>query len=136
MFTIQPELLYVQKNAKIVDDSGREDAQKFDLHLIQLPVSLQFGINLMVVRPYFQVVPYINYALAGNFTGGYKWSDVNRFNGGIGVGGGVDLWKFQLNIRYNWDFKKIGGKDVSDPLYERYKLSKGRALEISLGLFF
>lgn len=138
MVTIQPELLYVQKRAT-VEDQTTDVSEKLDMDYLQLPVSIQFGLNLIVARPFFQVVPYANYLITGSFerTNGFKWNDSNRFNYGIGLGGGVDFWKFQFNIRYNWDIKKVGGKEgTGDPIYERYKLSKGRALEISLALFF
>ena len=136
VFTIQPDILYVEKKAKIAQEDALDNSHSFNLQFIQVPVSLQYGINLMLVRPYFQVVPYINYAIAGDFPEGLRWNDSKRLNGGIGLGGGVDIWKFQIGIRYNWDISKVGGAESTDPIYERYSLSKGRALEISAAFFF
>lgn len=136
MFTIQPELLFVSKNACIKDGSTNQ-REKFDTQYLQLPVSFQYGLNLVIMRPFFQVVPYVTYAIDKDFTINNRWNDMNRFNGGIGVGGGLDVWKFQLNLRYNWDFVKSGKSvDTDDPLYKQYRLSKGRALECSLAYIF
>jgi hypothetical protein len=52
-------------------------------------------------------VPYINYALGKSSKVG-SWDDINRFGYGIGLGAGVDVWRFQFNARYNWDFSKVG----------------------------
>ncbi len=135
---LQPELLYVQKNATCQEKGNASNSEKLNLHYLQVPVALQFGLNMVWIRPYFQVVPYLAYNLGDNISNkSFKVDDINKLNGGIGVGGGVDLWNMQLSIRYNWDFNKMGEENASDaPLYKQYKVSKGRALEISLALFF
>lgn len=135
VFTLQPELLFVQRETKVVDEADPNDNRTFRQQFLQLPVSIQYGIDLGLVHPYVQAVPYINYLLDGKITG-YNWKDSHRFTYGIGVGAGLELWKLQLNVRYNWDISKVGGKQSRDPLYERYRVSKGKAFEVSLAYFF
>lgn len=135
-FAVQPELIYVSKNA-CIKDKATNRREKFNTEYLQLPVSLQYGLNLVIIRPFFQIVPYVTYAVGKDFTVHDFWNDKNRFNSGIGLGGGVDLWKFQLGLRYNWDFSKSGKKVGSDDtMYSQYKLSKGRALEFSFAYIF
>lgn len=135
-FAVQPELIYVSRNA-CIKDRATNRREKFDTQYLQLPVSLQYGLNLVIIRPFFQIAPYVTYAVGKDFTVHDNWNDKNRFNSGIGLGGGLDLWKFQLGLRYNWDFAKSGKNgDSEDTIYTQYKLSKGRALEFSLAYIF
>ncbi len=136
---IQPELLYVSRSANLeVCDKTPIGAEggKYSLSYLQLPVSLQYGVNLVVARPFVQVVPYLNYALGKSAD--VKWNDINRLSGGIGLGAGVDVWKLQFNIRYNWDISKIGdGKEATSKLsYKEWQASKAKGFEFSLALFF
>lgn len=132
---VQPELLYVQKNATLEDKVGL-DKEKYNMSFMQLPVSLQYGPNLVVARPFVQVVPYISYALGKSSDVG-PWDDINRFTGGIGLGAGVDVWKLQFNIRYNWDITKVGdGEKGYTVAGKEWKASKGRGIEFSLAVTF
>lgn len=135
VFTIQPELVFVQREAEAKSNVTGEK-EKYKQQLIQIPVSVQYGIDLSLVRPFVQAVPYINYVIDGKYSGDHKWTDSNRFSYGIGLGAGVELWRFQLSVRYNWDISKIGGKSSDDPIYERYRVSKGKAFEVTLAYFF
>lgn len=114
-FAVQPSLLYQAKGLKFTPAEGQTTPdgsaviEQLKLGFIELPVSIQWGLDLLVVRPYVEVVPFIGYGVANNK---YDWNDLNRFEGGIGVGGGIDIWKFQISARYNWNFgslAKIGG---------------------------
>ncbi len=136
VFTIQPELLFIQRDVEVSDRSGVEDTQKYQQKLIQVPVSIQYSINLLMARPYIQAVPYVNYLFDGKLTGGHNWKDSNKLTYGIGLGAGIDVWHLQLNIRYNLDISKVGGKQSNDPIYERYRVSKGKAYEVSLAYYF
>ncbi len=114
---VQPELLYVAKEAKL---EGKETVPttgdgRYAMKYMQVPVSLQYGPNLVVARPFVQVVPYINYALGKSSNVG-SWDDINRFGYGIGLGAGVDVWRFQFNARYNWDFSKVGDEKKGVPV--------------------
>lgn len=137
-FVIQPELLYVAKEAKL---EGKETVPtvgdgRYAMKFMQLPVSIQYGPNLVVARPFVQVVPYINYALGKSSNVG-SWDDINRFGYGIGLGAGVDVWKLQFNARYNWDFSKVGDGEKGIPVAgSEWRASKARGIEFSVAFIF
>ena len=59
---------------------------------LNLPVSLQWGPDLLLLRPFLDVAPYVGYGFSGH-------GDVRY---GVGVGGGLDIWRLQVSCRYNW----------------------------------
>ena len=137
-FVIQPELLYVAKEAKLEAKAGEDPSKdgRYGLKFMQLPVSLQYGPNLVVARPFVQVVPYMSYAIKKSGKVG-SWDDVNRFGYGIGLGAGDDVWKFQFNARYNWDFSKVGDGEKGIHLADQeWKISKARGIEFSVAFIF
>lgn len=109
--TIQPELNYVLKGSlirgtNIADQS--QDKVRNKMGYIELPVNLQYGLDLIFLRPFIMVSPYIGYSVyqvweSDSGSVDFNWNNINRFEYGIGVGGGIDLWRFQLQIRYNWN---------------------------------
>lgn len=142
--TIQPELNYISKGAMY---RGPEDFRvHFRTDFIELPVNLQVGLDLILFRPYLMLSPYIGYAV-------YKrpeqvqWSDINRFQYGVGIGGGVDFWRFQLQIKYNWNIGQLV-RDIprgsisyaegvsGDAKSEYVNLGNYRGLEVNLVFFF
>ena len=136
-FVIQPELLYVAKEAKLEGKEGiiTTGDGRYAMKYMQLPVSIQYGPNLVVARPFVQVVPYINYALGKSSK--VDWDDVNRFGYGIGLGAGVDVWKFQFNARYNWDFSKVGDGEKGVPVAgSEWTASRARGIEFSVAYIF
>ena len=78
-FHLQPAVMY---NA-ISKDVGR----------VNVMGSVQWGIDLILFRPFVDVSPFAGYGLNDK-----KWG------WGAGVGGGLDIWRFQVAARYNWDF--------------------------------
>ena len=79
-FAVQPSLVF---------DSRLEG--------VQLPVSLQWGPDLLVFRPYFDVSPYV----------GYSFSGQKGFEYGVGLGGGIEVWHLQVSCRYNWNLESV-----------------------------
>ena len=49
-----------------------------------------------------------------------SWDGVNRWEYGIGTGIGVDIWKFQVIARYNWNLGNLydvkGWDEIKDHL--------------------
>lgn len=144
-FAIQPELLYVSKGARFTGDA------KFRLltDFVEIPVNVQIGLDLIMLRPFLAITPYIGYAVRKDFSMGdsgidiSEWNQIKRFQYGIGIGGGVDFWKFQLSVRYNWNFgklTKINTDGVTDIVTEKIieTINKGnyRGLEVSIAFFF
>ena len=115
-FAIQPSLLYNMK-ASLVEDALAGNA-RFDYKMgyLELPVSFQWGPDLLLFRPFLDVSPYVGYALNNEFSGSAdsalrisanfvnEWDGINRLEYGLGLGGGLEIWKIQITCRYNWNF--------------------------------
>jgi len=111
-FSVQPSLVYIQKGAdySVIDALSME--QK--VGSINLPVSVQWGPDLIVARPFLDVTPYLGYSLMNKLDGGLagvikgETSLKNAFEYGVGVGAGINVWKVQAIVRYNWNFGTLG----------------------------
>ncbi len=119
-FSLQPSLVYHQKGANITGNISQ------NVGYLELPVSLQWGPDLLIFRPFLDVTPYIGYALSSdakvslpglNFDWD-SWEGKKRFEYGVGIGAGVNVWRLQLIARYNWNFGSLynvkGWDDIKD----------------------
>jgi hypothetical protein len=131
-FAFQPEILYSVNSAKGGKSSKLPNDFCVDLSYIEVPVNIQWGIDLMLLRPFLMAGPYFNYLLKVGETN-MKWDGTKGINWGIGLGGGIDIWKIQVALKYNWQFGNLGNFDVSDAKFDKSKLS---GFQISLGLLF
>ena len=128
-FHIQPTLLY---NVKGSDFNLSET--DFTVGYLEFMASVQWGIDLILFRPFLDVSPYVGYGVnqAGDLS--LAWKELgNPLGYGVGVGGGLDIWRFQLVARYNWDFGQIFKPDqsVSPVVGARF-----RGVTLSLAYFF
>lgn len=132
---LQPELLYTQKNSTIALSRTNDPDFRYDSKLgyLQLPVNVQWGIDLVLFRPFIQVSPYIGYMISRTSDTNNISSDLNKFQYGIGLGAGLEIWKFQVSGRYCWDLGKLGEFDIN----KVSKVSaKNRGFELSLAVIF
>ena len=135
--TIQPELNYVSKGTMYREknlEGGSENA-RFRTDYIEVPVNFQFGLDLILLRPYLMVSPYIGYAVYKE-PGIVSWDNTNRFEYGIGIGGGVDFWKFQLQVKYNWNIGQLARDTDSIDAEGPVRMGNYRGLEVNLVFFF
>ena len=118
-FSVQPSLLYTQKRAAValtglgVLDQLTSGNVYQSVGSVTVPVSVQWGPDLIVARPFLDVTPYVGYALTNKLkavaadqegvTKGEKGLDY-----GIGLGAGINVWKLQAVVRYNWNFGTMG----------------------------
>lgn len=148
---IQPELLYSQTISSITYTGENTTSSYYDpvagapvstvngdmkLSYLQLPVSVQWGIDLMLFRPFIQVVPYIGCTLNSKLDIGNTSlkMDTDKFKYGIGVGAGLDIWKLQVSGRYNWDLGNVA--DFKWMGIDTFKGGKGKGFELSLAILF
>lgn len=144
-FSLQPSLIYNQKGANIIDGISQS------MGYIELPVSVQWGPDLLIVRPFLDVTPYIGYAISNRFETNFgvadlsdeSWEGKKRLEYGLGVGAGLDVWKFRVIARYNWDFGSFYGVDEWDDIKEALNLKNLNTrnpnfggVSISLAYFF
>lgn len=112
-FAVQPSLLYHAKASRSDEDII---SAQLNVGYLELPVSLQWGPDLLLFRPFLDVSPFIGCGL--NQSMDFKafgsdaqttlvrdsWSLVNRLEYGLGLGAGIEVWKLQFVCRYNWNF--------------------------------
>lgn len=113
---LQPELLYTVCKANINDETN-------SIHYFEVPVNLRLGVNLFLVRPYLMAGPYFGYAV--NFEGKFFENDINKFDWGLGLGGGVEIWKFVLDARYSWGLQNVSSVSEFEMKNNRFTLSLG-----------
>lgn len=128
-FHLQPALLYNVKGANL--NISETD---FSVGYLELMASVQWGIDLILFRPFLDVSPFVGYAVnsVGDLTTLWKTGG-NALEYGAGVGGGLDIWRFQLVARYNWNF---GNLFNTTDHYEALKNANFRGVTVSLAYFF
>lgn len=113
--SVQPTLLYTQNSVDLSVLESVEAMQK--VGSLKVPVSVQWGPDLIVARPFLDVTPYVGYSLSNKIEGGLEGivkgeTDLkNKFEYGVGIGAGVNVWKLQAIVRYNWNFGALGSLD-------------------------
>lgn len=134
--TIQPELIYSQTNSSINTEIAGWSNLNGDLKIgtLMLPVGLQWGIDLMLFRPFIQAVPYIGYTVnTQNKITNLNWN-VDKFKYGVGLGAGLDIWKLQISGRYNWDLGDVAEFEWKG--VDTFKGGKNKGFELSLAILF
>lgn len=92
-FSVQPELIYKSvTNLKVIPESSTRT-------YLDLPVNLQYGVDLLVAKPFLIVSPFVGYRLSG-----YEQDNDTRLDYGCGTGLGINFWYLQLDAKYNWSF--------------------------------
>lgn len=129
-FALQPSILYQVKGAKL------EDASNLNIGYLEVPVSLQWGPDLIICRPYVECAPFVGYGLNNSIK---DWTDLNRVEYGVGLGAGLDIWRFQINARYNWNFGSLANANLSENKNEVIQAFKDRnfgGVTLSLAFYF
>lgn len=138
---VQPALIYNIKGTSLgaaVSSVGEYKAD-FKTGFLEVPVQIQLAIPIAGFRPYIFAEPFAGYAItnettqevtaaAGSSIGSAitglisgssngktsgDWSNLSsRFEYGIGLGAGIDLFKtLQVSLRYFWNFGQIYSDD-------------------------
>lgn len=148
--SIQPALQYNVKGANLGVDTGILDkeltTEKLSVGYLELMASVQWGLDLIAIRPFLDVSPFVGYAINGKF-GDVKdlWGEggINRLEYGIGIGAGLDIWKFQAICRYTWNLgnlmNTVDAVEDGFNMIEKYKTLKNAnfgGVTVSLAYFF
>jgi len=97
------------KGAKITS-IGETTGDQLKTGYVEIPLSIQWGPDLMAFRPYAFAEPFIGYQIA-TFNKGATFSDVssdimNKLEYGFGLGGGLEIASHvQLSVQW---FKNLG----------------------------
>ena len=89
---------------------------------LELPVSVQWGPDLLLFRPFVDVTPFIGYAVNSKVgVEDYIHTDwdgyMNKLSYGLGLGGGIEVWRLQFTCRYNWNFGPLFNTDGKMMIY-------------------
>lgn len=134
----QPELVYNVRGTRV------DDATRWTMGYLEMPLNLQWGLDLIVLRPFIQVAPCIGYdfmnntsdTAAGNALGTVT-TEANRFEYGLSVGGGLDIMNsLQLSVNYNWNFGPVANLTAYKDRVESIERRNARCLQISLAYIF
>jgi hypothetical protein len=161
-FAIQPELTYEMKGAKFSSDSDQHFVAGLlstKSHGVELGVGVQWGVDLLVARPFLVAEPYIGYVFKSNeqYSVGSSTLQIdpleisnflndakNKLEYGISLGAGVDIVR-HIQISVKW-FKNLGplyneGKFNANSIYASaaaaLKDTKNyQGIKVTLGIFF
>ena len=159
-FAIQPQLTYQVKGTSLDKIGVAKEAPEQDMDLkvgyVEIPVQFQWGPDLMAFRPYVLAEPFIGFGVnmqselnAGETTleklsNKFKDADMSRFEYGLGLGAGLDVWRLQFSFRYFWNFGSLsrdGGtvdsKYIGETVKSAFKDKKNfNGMAFSLAFFF
>ncbi len=110
-FSVQPSVIYSRKVANLTRNMSQE------MGYVEVPVSVQWGPDLIIMRPFIDFTPYIGYAVTNKFNDESgllpenSWDGKQRLEYGLGLGGGINVWKLQIVARYCWNFGSLYNSD-------------------------
>ena len=150
-FSLQPSVVYMHKAAgfetpslssAFLENLKAEMVQTFGS--VVVPVSVQWGPDLLVARPFLDVTPYVGYSLTNKVKSDFAGIEevVKGGNGldyGLGLGAGINVWKLQAIVRYNWNFGVLGNyKDFTGVNLEDIKTDSETygGITVNLAFFF
>jgi len=132
-FSFQPELVYKVTGYKF------SDVQNLNLGYLEVPLNVQWGPDLLIARPFIFAGPYVGLKVSNQFRGS-GWTDTDidtvreglkKAEWGLGIGLGIDLFRFQITGKYNWNFGGIA-ETTEWPSLE----NSPRTFELGIGLKF
>jgi hypothetical protein len=122
-FSIQPSVTYQMKGAKLDVAAGDIttgiNALDTKVGYLEIPVQVQWGPDLILFRPYLMAEPFVGFALnSKTVSGSMKETNLakaalNKMEYGLGLGGGVEIWRLQVSARYYWNFGSLCDSDGS-----------------------
>ena len=135
-FAIQPSLLYHAKSSMVEDAYENGDPLDLKAGYLELPVSFQWGPDLILFRPFLDVAPFVGYGLDSNIS----WDILQRLEYGVGLGVGLDIWKFQVIGRYNWNFGPLftpeGDLPEVDGIRQKFNTTNFGGVTLSVAFLF
>ncbi len=145
-FSLQPEVLYRAKTFQFAEGTAFTDPVNATLSYIEVPVNVQWGIDLFLLRPFVFASPYVGFKLGDKISPASLSSIVDAFksstrkvSGGVGLGIGVEISKLQVTAKYNWDFGGVANwSEYWNKMGDQFKnlKSKEGAFEVGLAIIF
>jgi hypothetical protein len=109
---VQPELLYSVYKGKGDAGNGNDNS----IGYFNIPVNLRWQpLPIPVIKPVILAGPYFGYTVNLKGFDTFRKENIKRFDWGIGLGAGVEIWKLQIEGRYNWGLQNLTKKsDLSE----------------------
>ena len=131
----QPQLQYNVKGTEVSSTSAT-------LGFIEFNPQLQWGLDLVLLRPYAFIEPFAGYSTNGSVKIGDNRTKIDmkdldkRFEYGLGVGAGVDLFsRVQVSLKYFWNFDDA--RNYFDAVKAAVSDKKAfNGLAVSVGILF
>ena len=167
-FAIQPAFTYQMKGTDLKTmaespetalDSWRE--MKANIGYLEVPLQVQWGPDLMMIRPYAFVEPFIGCGVnfnaissydIGNVTeietqtlvNDFKKAALKRFEYGMGFGGGLEIWRFQVSAEWFMNFGGLADEEgniqeasvIGENVVNTLKSKNFRGFKVSLAVLF
>ncbi|MBR5700221.1 MAG: PorT family protein [Bacteroidales bacterium] len=167
-FAIQPSLTYQVKGTNLQQvvsstEEARAAVTALDAKVgyLELPVQIQWGPDLMMIRPYAFVEPFIGCGVnfnaissydIGNVTeietqtlvNDFKKAALKRFEYGMGFGGGLEIWRFQVSAEWFMNFGGLADEEgniqeasvIGENVVNTLKSKNFRGFKVSLAVLF
>ena len=136
-FSVQPGAQFCNKGAMV------NDLADFQVSYIEVPVSVQWGPDLLVFRPFVDAGAFVGYHLFNRKRTSYVEGlelitsypvDLQKVEYGVSLGGGIDIWKLRLTAKYFWNMGPLFKENKKGVLKVPGDNFKG--LTLSLSVFF
>ena len=123
------------------EGDGSKEWDKAKYGYVEVPLQLQWGIDLVMLRPYAFVEPFAGYAVTGSKVINSQKAKIDfdnaksRLEYGLGVGAGLEFMsKVQLSFKYFWNFENAQSfAEVKNTVKDGKSFN---GLIFSVGLFF
>ena len=150
-FAIQPSVLYHVKGSMVENAVANGSPLDLKTGYVEVPLSLQWGPDLILFRPFLDVTPFVGYAVNNTIKtealnalevvtkNDWDGFSMNRFSYGLGLGGGIEVWRLQFICRYNWNFGPLFDADGAlnvQPVNELFKDKNFGGVTLSLAFMF
>ncbi|MBR6246171.1 MAG: PorT family protein [Bacteroidales bacterium] len=164
--SLQPSLSWQMKGATLDSYTTTGDVKEITSTLnakvgyLELAAQVQYGLDLLLFKPYLLAEPFVGYAMSVNETvsqfnkvtnakevqqqvKAFANSALPRVEYGLGIGAGIEFWQMQLAFKYFWNFGNlydgknyVTGEQVSEQVKGAFENGKSfNGFNISLTLF-
>ena len=124
-FHLQPEILYSSQKINLINVAISDipvmpspPAGTTEMSYFQVPVNLLCKVDLVAVKVFASGGAYFGYAFSRNEL---AEKSLKKTDWGVSLGAGVEFFKFQVGMRYNWALKNIS--DINDIKWKNNKFN-------------
>jgi len=114
-FAVQPGVFYQRKGGTlgtITKESSIDDVfsdTETVAGYLEVPVQLQWGPDLVLFRPYVFLEPFVGCMIydKDKLSSYFTKDSLSKWEYGLSIGGGLEVWRLQLSLKYFWNLNNI-----------------------------